>query len=189
MKRQSILFLFVCLLTSALTTNSQTIAKLDEKNGFKDFKLGDTYETWSSNLTYVSTTTDGEKRYTYTGTCCQEVFTTSVQEIDLLFSSDNKLVYITIFLKPYQDYRGTNTPAAFNYPNDNYELLVINFKSLFGAAEKVYPDNSANVFYSNCWAGSKVVLITSYYFYSNYDYSRVTVMNKDYYTKKKESGF
>lgn len=188
MKKQSILILFVCLLTFTLRTNAQTIDKLDEKNGFKDFKLGDTYEKWKSSLTYVSTTTDGEKLYKYTGTCCQEVFTTSVYEIDLLFSSD-KLVYITIFLKPYQDYRGTKTPAEFRYPNDDYEKLVLDFKSLFGVSEKVYADESASIYYSNCWIGKNVVLFTSYYWFSNYDYSRVSVKDKAYYTKKKESGF
>ena len=45
--------------------------KLDEKNGFKEFQIGDSFSKWQANLTF--TNSNGEnKYYTYTGSCCQQ---------------------------------------------------------------------------------------------------------------------
>ena len=188
MKRKSTLFVLIFLFIGIGSTISQTIDKLDEKNGFKDFKLGDTYDKWKSNLIYVDSQTEGEKRYQYTGTCCQEVFTKSVEKIVLIFAK-NKLICIAILLKPYQDLRGTGMPARISYPNNDYQNLITNFTLLFGKSQKVKPDLDNNLFSSNLWEAKKVILITDYFFMGDYDFSQIFVMDKAYYKKKNEDGF
>ena len=103
---------------------SQTTVQLDEKNGFKDIKLGDDFTKWTTNLQLIKALPDNETIYKYTGTCCQEVFSTPVETIEIIFAN-NKIVYIGIYLKPYQDNRSTNFPAKFRHPNDNFEKIEL----------------------------------------------------------------
>ena len=53
---------------------AQTIDKLDEKNGFKDFTLGDNLTKWENQLSYEGKWDDGSLAYLYKGTCCNKVF-------------------------------------------------------------------------------------------------------------------
>ena len=80
-----------------LTCNcfSQTIDKLDERNGFKDFKLGDSFDKWKTSLEYIGINPDEEKLYKYTGVCCKDVFDSQAENIELIFAK-NGLIYIGI---------------------------------------------------------------------------------------------
>ena len=84
---------------------AQTIDKLDQKNGFKDFTLGDTYSKWEGQLSLEGNYDDGSKAYLYKGTCCNKVFDYPVEKIILKFNN-NKLIAIYITTEKFQkEYR------------------------------------------------------------------------------------
>src|SRR5688572_6446878 len=100
MKTKVLLSIIAITLTFSATFG-QSLADLDAKNGFKDFKIGDLYSKWQANLQYEGYGADSTKQYTYTGACCNMVFDYPVETITLYFK-DNKLVVITIELEKFQ---------------------------------------------------------------------------------------
>lgn len=185
---KKLIYLLTVISLTTLTGKSQSSVQLDEKNGFKDIKLGDSFSKWSSQLKYIDTRDGTEKIYKYVGTCCQDVFGTAVESIDIIFAND-KIIYIGITLKPYQDNRANGMPAKFRHPNDDFNKLVVNFKSLFGDTQEGVPNENAGLMYSKIWEGQKVVLLADYYFMGSYDFSKISVLDKTYFKKKKENGF
>ncbi|MGB3946686.1 MAG: hypothetical protein WBM13_01770 [Bacteroidia bacterium] len=178
-------FAFLTILFSMCTIiYGQSSANLDEKNGFKDIKLGDSYEKWKWDLKYLDVNTDNEKLYNYTGACCQDVFGKPVEKI-VIITANEKITCIIITLKPYQDNRLTGFPAKFRYPNDDFTKLTADFKSLFGEPREGLPNKAKSIMYCNIWKGQKVVLQVEYYFMGDYDYSEITVLDKIYYDKQK----
>jgi hypothetical protein len=93
------LILFIMFLIS--TAIGQTITKLDDKNGFKDFTLGDSLIKWHNQLNFEANWEDDTKAYLYTGSCCQKLFDYQVEKIILRFSEE-KLVGIYITTEKFQ---------------------------------------------------------------------------------------
>ncbi|MFK7031922.1 hypothetical protein [Flavobacterium oreochromis] len=148
MKKISLLL----LLLLQVTTYSQSITKLDEKNGFKDFKIGDDFNKWKKDLIYRGQEGD-EKSYTYNGLCCNEIFDFKIDELQLYFI-DNKLFKIAIL--------HINKPNVGDYissvnPNKiNYKLM-----EMFGKfSSKEIDANSGKAFLF--WLGRKVELLSVY---------------------------
>lgn len=111
--------IFQCvLITQANHALAQPNRVVDEKNGFKDFKLGDPKQKWADNIVFEKSV--GEmKMYRYDGPCCQQVFDSQVEKILLGFSNQtNKLVviYITTPHRPYKVLEGylTHYESGFN---------------------------------------------------------------------------
>ena len=95
--------LLTTILTLLLYTGlfAQTIDKLDEKNGFKDFTLGDNLTKWENQLSYEGKWDDGSLAYLYKGTCCNKVFSYAIEKT-ILRSSKNKLVGIYSTMQKFQ---------------------------------------------------------------------------------------
>ena len=139
--------------------HGQTINKLDEKNGFKDFKLGDSYTKWSNYLTFDGTWKDGSKAYVYTGNCCNTVFEYDIESIILRFYSE-KLVAIILTTKKFQesfDVSGQYT----NWRSKDFESIKTSFSILFGPPTGLDKgENTGTITHS--WIGKKVVLFSVY---------------------------
>ncbi len=186
MKR--IITILILILLSNGILKAQSSAVLDEKNGFKDIKLGDSYDKWKLNLKYLGTYGNNENLYSYTGSCCQNAFNIPVERIEIVFAN-NIITYIAIYLKPFQDNRATGDPARFRFPNDDFVRLNLDLQSLFGEGKDGAPSESEGLFYSKVYAGKKVALIADYYFKGTYDFCKIIVFDKIYSDKKKQSGF
>ncbi len=91
-----ILLLNLCLLEK-VHLKAQSITDLDNKRGFKDFKLGDNYYQWSASIQLIKVD-ETKKQYLYNGNCCNTLFDYSVEKIDLIFEN-NVLTIILVKLK------------------------------------------------------------------------------------------
>ena len=137
---------------------SQVNLKLDEKNGFKDFQIGDSYEKWKLNLVKIS----GEKDriiYRYNGECCQQVFNYEVEEILLEFRS-NKLINISITLEQWEKSTGPNDFTDLKTCFENIDDLAEKFDALFGPHAD-YSKNENTGIISYGWYGNKIALSCS----------------------------
>jgi hypothetical protein len=139
-------------------SNSQVNTKLDEKNGFKDFQIGDSYDKWKLNLTKVSG--DANKiKYKYTGACCQQVFDFNVDEILLEFQS-NKLINIIITLEQWEKSTSENDFADLATCFDNIDYLAGRFETLFGKHSDYEKDEETGTI-TYGWFGNKIALTCS----------------------------
>jgi hypothetical protein len=142
-------------LSVTLTIPSQTSAKLDEKNGFKDFQIGDLYSKWQTNLKLIPT--KGEiKKYKYIGTCCQTVFLYDVSEILLEFKAD-KLINIIITLKQWEKSTANDDFTDLGICIDELEKLAGNFETLFGDYSDFEKDQSTGMI-TYSWHGNKIAM-------------------------------
>ena len=152
--------LLLILLCLPMIGFGQNVKKLDEKKGFKDFKLGDAYSKWQSQIT-PNKISDNKysKAYIYVGECCQQVFNYPLENIILRFQ-ENILVSIHITTKKFQKEfakSGINT----EWRPDDFESINNSFTRLFGEFTS-YDTRKQKV--SFIWEGEKVIL------FSNYDY-------------------
>ena len=141
------------LLGLTLSSHSQISTKLDDKNGFKDFQIGDLYSKWQTNLKLLSV--NGEiKKYKYIGACCQTVFTYDVSEILLEFKSD-KLINIIITLNQWEKSTGSDDFTDLGICIDELEKLANNFETLFGEYSDFDKDQSSGMI-TYSWHGNKI---------------------------------
>lgn len=172
---------------------SQSISNLDEKNGFKDFKLGSTLDSYNSSIRLLATFPDKSKIYLYTGSCCKTLFSYSLDTIQLRFF-ENKLVGIYLntqyFRKPTKNPNPSYEELAA-FRKDDFESIKNSFTQLFGKPTSAdYSEKSVDaVTYE--WKGNKVVLFS---IYQNYglkggDRNFVGVLDKNYFDKAKQSEF
>lgn len=138
--------------------NSQVNTKLDEKNGFKDFQIGDSYEKWKLNLIKVSGDIENIK-YRYTGTCCQQVFDFEVEEILLEFKS-KKLINIIITLEQWEKSTSENDFTDLATCFDNLDYLSGRFDILFGKYSDYEKDEKTGMV-TYGWYGNKIGLTCS----------------------------
>lgn len=184
--RKIIFFLSAfCILLSA---NGQTIKDLDEKNGFKEFTLGDDLFKWGAQLEYKGRNDDNSIIYTYTGNCCSKVFQYDIDDITLIFS-ERILVGIGITTKKLQkEYAVSGKYTRIR--TDDFNNVKASLAYLFGepTAYDVL-ENDASFMYS--WMGKKVILILAYEYLgvSNGDRLNINVIDLDYVNKGVESGF
>ena len=176
----------------SINVKAQTTAELDKKNGFKEIKLGTTFESLKSNLELSNTFSSSVKRYKFTGDCCQTIFEYNVDEIHLLFSNDSLVmifIYLEQFQKPYSE-SNKNT----NWENTNFESIKKSFSLLFGQPSSTdMDDNTGNVIYN--WIGENVSLISKYEYLGLKagDRQTITVLMNDFIKtsgkKRAEEGF
>lgn len=166
----------------------QTIDKLDVKNGFKDFTLGDNFSKWQSQLSFEGDFDDGSKAYLYTGECCNKIFNYNVEKIILRFSN-NKLVSINIttekFQKSYEE-SGKYT----DWRIDDFESIKKSFSILFGNPTDIKTSkNSGEVIHF--WFGKKVALISIYenLGYKSGDRQQISIIDLTVLKSSIENGF
>ncbi|RMZ60381.1 hypothetical protein D1632_05440 [Chryseobacterium nematophagum] len=162
----------------------QSIAQLDEKNGFKDFKLGDSYSKWSSQLKYGGKNSDNTEAYDYVGTCCNMLFNYPLKNIRLIFSN-SKLIGImlqtTYFQKPY------NISNEFTkWRSQDFESINDSFTQLFGEPTSAKLEEA-----SFSWTGRKVTLISTYDYLGvrNGDQQNIIIISLDYLKSIKKNAF
>jgi hypothetical protein len=176
MKKTSLIILTLVLTIKIFAQNIQT---LDEKRGFKDFTIGDTYLKWEKQLSFnFYDEKDSTTNYSYIGTCCQEVFNYNVDGINLKFKN-NKIVKIYIILKPFRT-------KYLSLPTDDYLSINNSLSNIFGTLTSI-EKNQDEVIYK--WTGKKIVLFSSYNYLFNYQ--RITITDYSYFLKnlKNNSGF
>lgn len=178
-------FIFLIAVLLPIQFFGQNINNLDVRNGFKDFKLGDNYSKWSSQLAYSRTKSDGVKIYEYTGTCCSMLFDYNLAKIELGFlNSSLIIIYLETenFQKPYSE-----SNQFTNWRKDDFERINNSFEVLFGKPSGI--DAEEDITYH--WQ-SKQVLLRSTYKYLGVregDKQIVFVMKLDYLQDKTKSGF
>lgn len=198
MKRRICIHFFSAVMLLIFCTNlrGQTIRELDNKRGYLDFKLGDSYGKWANSLIYSRTEGSGTV-YKYTGYLSYLFNTYPVYEIDLTFSN-NKLVSIYILLHKFQT----------NDPSDNRKEILENcsqafgdigsrFKLLFGGItksvepKKEYVDDDLLWKSKGIWIASNTSLILSLNFmeFKAVCAIDVEIVDNQYYLKENTSGF
>lgn len=133
-------------------TKSSTI--LDEKNGFKEFKLDDQYSKWSAEIKFTNSEDEGKKYYDYTGNCCQKLFNSELRKIRLGFKYNVlNLIYLVT---------PTEKQVGEDYLSAEYKYLKSSFDLLFQQKgyEAMPDDNSGDV--QSIWMGNKIQLILTY---------------------------
>jgi len=140
---KKLFYISVCIISlnqwSFLSAQNSVV---DQKNGFCEFKIGDDFSKWESNLSNKTDMGSGLYGYTYTGTLCPTAFDFSISEIGLVFK-DNKIWAITVSL-----------------PTINFDDL----KKLTSSADKLFGDPSyagweeAQKRLVRQWEGSKAVV-------------------------------
>lgn len=174
------------ILTFLLTSGffAQTIDKLDEKNGFKDFNLNDNFTKWENQLVYEGKWDDGSKTYLYNGNCCNKVFNYSLEKIILRFNN-NKLVGIFITTEKFQkDYKESGKYTEWR--SNDFKSINSSFSLLFGEPTTV---DTSKVTY--IWAGKKVVLLSKYEYLGvqNGDRQQISIIDINYLNSELKSGF
>jgi|TARA_B110000902_G_scaffold177020_1_gene200763 hypothetical protein len=168
--------------------NAQTIDKLDTKNGFKDFTLGDSYTKWQSQTKFEGSWDDGTKAYLYTGSCCNKVFSYAIDKIVLRFSA-NKLVGIYITTEKFQ--KGYAESGIYTkWRTDDFESIKSSFSYLFGKPTSVdAPENSGEI--THLWVGKKVLLTSKYEYMGvqNGDRQLINILDLQFLNKGIEDGF
>lgn len=151
MNKFNYLALIICLIITTKSLSQITYNKiLDEKNGFKDFKINDDYSKWINELEYTNSADDGIKYYDYKGNCCERVFTYDLESIRLGFKN-NKLVVIYLSTLTKKDY-------SENWISSEFKSLKWSFEELFEEKTNEFPvdDNSGDV---KCgWIGKNIHL-------------------------------
>ena len=151
-------YLLIIFTFHFLISFSQVSTKLDEKKGFKEFILGDSFSKWSSKLNLIANKGD-YKKYIYIGKCCQTVFNYNVYKIELEFKLE-KLVNIYITLDQWEE--PNETRQYTDISNCLYEIkkLATQFSILFGEnSEYIKDDEKTMITYG--WYGNKVGLTCS----------------------------
>jgi hypothetical protein len=141
---------------------SQSLSKLDQKNGFKSFRLGDSFDTWSSYVYFEKDWGDGVKSYVYNGECCKDLYGVKTQKIVLGFRQ-NKLVRINVAFE-VPSYHGT------------YDIILKKLEGEFGKSsfeknEWKYKESDyeyqKRISYRNEWVGEKISMVLDF---DNSDY-------------------
>jgi len=172
---------------------TQSLQDLDRKNGFKEFQIGDSYSKWRSQLKVNSSKIweDGAKSYSYTGNCCQKLFTFPVEEIILRFKN-NQLVVISIVTEKIHKGGNHNDYTSWADGKAKLDNLKSSFSFLFGSPSLYSMDeNSLNKDPVYQWMGNKVALEARYNYISvmEGDYLSVKVADYNYLRGRYQTGF
>jgi hypothetical protein len=158
---------------------SQNIEKLDEKNGFKDFKLGDSFQKWQSSLSYQGSKKN-VKRYYYKGSCCNTIYEYPIESI-LLDFSNNKLVQIALLHK--------TVPENGSYTEIDMSKIYSKLIDSFGVFTTKDTTSDSKIFLM--WFGKKVDLlfVWTYLGISEGQQYEVIVSDSEFSNKEKSDGF
>ena len=159
------------VLSLAITsTNIFSQTALDEKYGFQDFKLGESYSKWSSNLTFFTTLESGINVYKYTGSCCKTLYGYQIEEIRLGFDREKDLTVIWFTTEKFQ--KGYNVDKKYTEWNGtkDFDYIKNNMEQQFGKASGVNGDDNSGKL-TIFWLGTKTML--------NLEYDYLGTMNGD----------
>jgi hypothetical protein len=151
MKHLKLTLALLCTILSTTLSFSQDLTKLEEKRGFNDFTLGDSYSKWNSNLHYTNTADDNIKYYDYTGSSCSKAFNYDIEKIRLGFKNDELQVIYLI----------TYSHRDSGLLSEQYKNLKSSLISLYGTPNESAPNSkSKNVIAA--WLSKTVVLSLEY---------------------------
>jgi hypothetical protein len=114
MKKSYMLIVFFLM---SLNFYCQNLKKLDEKNGFREFKFGDAYGKWASQLKLLNTT-NGTTSYIYNGNCCETLMGVKIEKISLDFIN-NKLSTISILFDEFNSKDVSHKLKEYSNIKDN----------------------------------------------------------------------
>ncbi|MDC1022489.1 hypothetical protein OAQ85_03535 [Schleiferiaceae bacterium] len=190
--------LTIVLLAYCLNLTAQSITDLDKRNGFKDFKIGDSYEKWKNSTELLNNSSNGTKSYLYTGSCCGQVFDEDVESTELIFDKANKLVGIGIRLKSFRVSNKKSNPEGGKYvyfdPElSDYKDLRNSFTMLFGNGIETLdpkPSDKSPIAMSS-WIGENISLTLNYWYTGllGEDWCAILVSDNSYQSTKIQSGF
>ncbi len=167
---------------------AQNIDKLDEKKGFKEILIGDSFDKWKSSLKYNGINNDGSSEYLFIGSCCKKLFDYNIEQINIVFYQ-NKIVEIRIITEKFQ--KPKNISGEFTeFREDDFKKINDSFISLFGKPSSVeIPENSGIVIYY--WISKNIYLFSKYEYLgvNNGDRQVVIVSDLKYSKKSLEDGF
>jgi hypothetical protein len=158
--------------------NSQTISKLDEKNGFREFKFGTPFSAWASQLSIIRTVNE-IGQYNYIGNCCSTFMGVKIDGIALEFDN-NKLTTITLIFD-------NSNATDVSYKLKEYSNIKGKIVEEFGEPIKSNSNTNEGKI-DNYWLGAKVAMNLS----STYQGYKVGVQNVliiTAYKNKKSDGF
>jgi len=167
---------------------SQSIKDLDNKNGFKDFKLSDSYSLWEDDLIFLNNIGNDTKLYNYEGNCCEKLFEYDIAKIALIFK-ENKLVSLRITTRKLQESKDVSGKSTEYYGKDA-QSINSSLAFLFGEpTSKRVPENSSAVFYD--WESENILLISKYDFLGTFsgDQMEITIGLKSYIFRNIKNGF
>ena len=149
------------------TISAQTNKKLDQENGFLEFKLGDSFSKWKNQVDAGFDFDENAKGYIYTASCCKEFLGYPVANIILEFRNQ-KLTGIFFTLERFQKGSLESNVSAIPRTSD-YDKINAYFTKQYGKPLEDYDyeeeeDEEEVVAYT--WAGKKVVLYSHYQFLS-----------------------
>ncbi len=171
-------YILLTLLLSSFNINSQTINKLDEKNGFREFKFGTPYSAWASQLIIIRNS-NGISQYNYKGNCCQSFMGVKIDGIALEFDN-NKLSTITLMFD-------NNNATDVSYKLKEYSNIKDKIVEEFGEPRKSNSNTNEGKI-DDYWIGAKIAMNLS----STYQGYKVGVQNVliiTAYKNKKNDGF
>ncbi len=184
-----VFFLVVLCILSPIQVNSQTLDKLDEKNGFKTMKLGEPKSKYSNEIEYYKTNIDDSSTvYLYTGSDLNlyKVYTITFQTIKLIFDKNSTLVGVS----------HSKTYSSADYDMDfilyEYKTLRDYFMQMFGSDIIVIDTENPNEMTSGCeWRGKKTLLMVTSSMAKNkkYVYLDVKTYSVNFMNRSFDSGY
>ena len=185
---KKIVLFTIFFLSISLIAYSQSVNDLDARNGYKDFKIGDSFEKYKGKLIFRDYWKNDQNTPTYSVKqefSYSDLFGYTIKAITLTFKA-NKLIRIDIFLKEL-------VPVGVNmvFNADDFTNVTNKFKSLFGDQNyHVYNDDSYFISIMQ-WKGKKVELWVQFFYKGNgegKDHIRVSVFDTTLINRS-DSGF
>lgn len=129
---------------------------MDEKNGFKDFQIGDSFSKWEKELKFLSKNND-LVNYTYVGNCCTTIFNVDIEFINLGFKNGELAVI-------YFETKTIPVTTKTIWESTDYHSIKRNFDLTFEVTSPNFPsdDNSGSTI--SQWIGRKLFLTLTYHY-------------------------
>lgn len=151
-------FLFIYI---SLTAFSQSVNDLDTKNGYKDFKIGDSFEKYEGKLIFRDYLKNDSNTPTYIVKqefLYSDLFGYKIKAITLTFKA-NKLIMIDIWLKEI-----VPEGVVWSFNANDFTNITNKFKSLFGEQKYGMFDDDQGTNMMMIWKGKKVELWVKFVF-------------------------
>ncbi|MFT4224417.1 hypothetical protein [Dysgonomonas sp.] len=176
--------LLILLMLSSISLFSQSIDDLDTRNGFNQFKLGDSYIKWQSDLkpTGFKFHMPNTELYFYTGNCCSSLFGFKIEGIFMTFQN-NKLVEISIDLDRERERQDTQYMVDCQ---NRLKSVLNSLVALYGTPQSIKEPKDLvreNPTYILGWIGEKVILKVEHSFIfkgGSGCKTRITVSNREW---------
>ena len=192
MKRYSTLLVLFILIVNV--SSGQSNEKLDEKNGFKIFKLGTDKKIYDGGLQFwKSITKDNVTAYRYWDSRLEAsdlyfVFDLKFDYITLFFNAENKLICVTIT----KTYSAQDNPNHYQTALSDNRKLMDSFEAMFGKATgAIDGDNSETSDLGLYWSSKKLMLklVVSYYGLDKQSVNEIRIYSRSFFESKFDEGF